>query len=135
MTGIEALMDAIMHQEGWFPGSVSNRNRNPGNLRGSSVIHTTDVNGYCRFETLFDGLAALKLDLTAKITGKGGHKLGPNSALDDFFNVYAPASDHNQPSVYAGAVANWCTIALARTVTHLTSLKALCPELFASSPA
>jgi hypothetical protein len=129
VTGLEALHDAIQHHEGWFPGSVSNRNRNPGNLRASQIPHTIDAGGYCVFKTIIDGSNALLHDLHAKIV-QGTHGLTPDSTLDDLFDVYAPRADKNDPQVYAVDVANWLSIALGWNVYHDTKLREVCPELF-----
>ena len=135
MTGLEALHDAIMHHEGWFPGSVSNRNRNPGNLRGSKIEHWIDAGGYCIFRTIIDGSNALLLDLHAKLI-EGTHGLSLDSTLDDLFDVYAPRADKNDPQMYAVDVANWLSMALGRTIHHDTKLREVCPELLRySSPA
>jgi hypothetical protein len=131
MTGIEALHDAIQQHEGWHPGSRSNRNRNPGNLRAAATVpHSIDARGYCVFGSVVAGSAALLYDLHAKITGHSVHALTPDSTLDDLFEIYAPRADHNNPNAYALAVAEWCTVALGRTITTQTTLRALCPELF-----
>ncbi len=131
MTGIEALHDAIQHHEGWYPGSVSNRNRNPGNLRNSaSVTHTTDAGGYCVFTSVVDGSRALLQELKDKVTGNNLHHITPDSTLDDLFNVYAPVADKNQPHPYALAVALWCTQALGRPITSALRLRDVCRELF-----
>lgn len=131
MTGLEALHDAIQHHEGWYPGSRSNRNRNPGNLRASArVAHSSDTAGYCVFSTVLDGSRALLEELTAKVTGNNEHGITPDSTLDDLFNVYAPVADRNEPHPYAVAVATWCTAALGRTVTSASPLREVCAELF-----
>ena len=129
MTGLEALHDAIQHYEGWHPGSRSNRNRNPGNLRDSAhVAHGMDAGGYCVFNSIVDGSSALLGDLYAKVTGHSEHKLTPHSTLNDLFNIYAPQADNNNPNAYAQAVAEWCTAVLGRTITTQTTLGDLCPE-------
>jgi len=133
MTGLEALHDAIQHREGWYPGSRSNRNRNPGNLRATSVSpHSMDAEDYCVFGSVVTGSFALLTELTAKVTGNNEHGITPDSTLDDLMNVYAPASDGNQPHPYAVADAQWCTSALGRLITSKTTLRELCVELFPS---
>jgi hypothetical protein len=131
VTGLEAICDGIMRQEGWYPGSRSNRNRNPGNLRGSPCTATRDADDYDVFEALPQGYSALMFDVRSKATGHTEHGLTPNSTLDDLFDVYAPRSDKNNPNAYAVAVAQWCTQALERPCTHNSTLRAVCVELFA----
>jgi hypothetical protein len=130
VTGLEALCDAIQHHEGWYPGSRSYRNRNPGNLRGSPYTANKDPEGYDVFPDLITGYQALQFDVRCKVTGHSEHEVGPSSTLDQLFDIYAPRADHNDPNAYALAVAQWCTQALGRECTHLTTLRALCPELF-----
>lgn len=130
MTGIEALHDAIMAQEGWKAGSRSNRNRNPGNLRASAhVTHTLDDSGYCVFRSILDGSDALLCELHDKITGANEHGISQGSTLDELFDVYAPRSDKNNPNEYAVFVAQWCSTALSRGITHASTLGQVCPEL------
>lgn len=130
VSGLEALCDAVQHHEGWYPGSRSYRNRNPGNLRSSPYTATEDKDGYGVFDSLVHGYTALMYDLRAKVTGHSEHGLTPNSTLDDLFDVYAPRSDKNNPNAYAVDVAQWCTVALGRPCTHSTTLHDLCVELF-----
>jgi hypothetical protein len=131
MTGIDALCIAGMHQEGWYPGSRSSVNLNPGNLRASPVMpHTLDADQYCQFASLVDGVEALETEYLAKATGKNAHGIGPDSTLNDLYNVYAPAADHNAPHAYAVNVARSLTILLGRPITYLSTFRAICPELF-----
>ena len=102
---LEAIADAITAFEGWSPGSRSYRNRNPGNLRDSVVVHTMDSDGYCVFETLVEGYEALLEDLYAKVTGKNTHGLSLDSSLRQLFDVYAPRAGGNDPASYTHVVA------------------------------
>jgi hypothetical protein len=123
MTTLEALADAFMHHEGWFPGSRSNRNRNPGNLRPWKEGQPKDDGGYRVFPSLVDGYQALLDDLEAKL--HGSHGLTYESTLLDLLNVYAPAGDNNNPNAYAVAVAQWVSTALGKPITTKTQLKEL----------
>lgn len=115
MTSVEALCDCIMRFEGWQPpatiqnprGSRSWRNRNPGNLRPISKEEPADANGYRIFNSLSDGFAALVQDVQAKLDGKSSHELTPECTLLDFFNVYAPSGDSNNPTQYSDVIAGW----------------------------
>jgi hypothetical protein len=128
MTGIEALADAIMNFEGWHAGSRSNRNRNPGNLRDSAAKVAEDPDGYAVFPDLPTGYRALLDDITAKVTGHNTHGLGPASTLADFFRIYAPSGDRNDPDTYARHVASELTLALRKPVYLSTTLGSICPE-------
>lgn len=111
---IEALADAIMRFEGYYPpgsttggvkGSTSWRNRNPGNLRNSAYKKSIDDKGYVIFATLGIGWQALRADLSAKFNGS--HNLTPNSTLHDLFSIYAPTLDQNDPQQYSRIVAQY----------------------------
>ena len=123
ITPLEALADAFMHHEGWGPGTRSNRNRNPGNLRPWKNGQPTDGEGYRTFPSLIDGYSALLDDLRSKL--HGSHGLTGDSLLIDLLNVYAPAGDNNNPTQYAFDVANWVSKALGKTITVATKLKEL----------
>lgn len=119
---LEAVADAIMHYEGWAPGSVSNRNRNPGNLRESPLTKSEDPGGFCVFTDLPTGYHALLHDLECKFSGQSRHELGPRSTLLDLFNVYAPSADHNVPAKYADFVAQWISHALHKSFSMHSKL-------------
>lgn len=113
---IEMLADCIFRFEGYFPpgsnvggtkGSTSWRNRNPGNLRPSFDFQTRDDKNYRTFPTLDCGWAVLREDIKTKVNGQSIHKLTPASTLTDFFNIYAPALDKNDPEQYSRQVAIW----------------------------
>jgi hypothetical protein len=119
---LEAVADAIMAFEGWHVGSRSYRNRNPGNLRPTSLADARDEEGYRVFPSLVTGYIALIADLQAKFTGRSRAALGPTATLADMMNVYAPSADHNNPQAYAEFVAEWVSKALGIVVTPQTTL-------------
>ena len=124
MTLLEALADSIQRFEGWIPpgmdpklpfGSTSWRNRNPGNLRPiPGLIVATDSRGYRVFPSLADGWTALTNDIKAKFAGS--HNLTDDSTLRNFFDIYAPSDDDNDPNKYARQVATWLSRDLAVTI-------------------
>lgn len=78
--------------------TLADKNNNPGNLKDPST-------GQFRvFSTPQEGYAALLNDLQIKKTSS--QKLGPNKTLADFSQVYAPASDNNNPAQYTANIAN-----------------------------
>jgi hypothetical protein len=125
VTALEAMADAIMHYEGWTPGSTSNRNRNPGNLRESPLKIGENAGGFCVFRDLPTGYHALLHDLECKASGQNRHGIGPKSTLLQLFEVYAPSGDGNVPFKYAEFVATWVAHALHRSVTVNTTLENL----------
>lgn len=130
----EALADCIMRFEGWaapgvisYPkGSTSWRNRNPGNLRDSPLKYGEDDKGYATFIGLDIGWIALVHDITIKLKGLSSHALTPQNTLHDFFNIYAPSLDNNDPQNYSRMVAKWlCLIYNTNLITPDTKLEDL----------
>ena len=130
---LEALADSIWRFEGWVPpgvdpklpdGSRSWRNRNPGNLRpviasGVQAVPVDDRN-YRVFDSLAQGWIALLNDISAKL--EGSHGLTDNSTLRNFFDIYAPSNDDNDPNKYARQVAIWLSRDLGSTIAPETTL-------------
>lgn len=79
-------------------GSLAQRNNNPGNLRFANQIGAVgqDANGFAIFATPDDGMNALISQL--------GLYAGRGMTLAQAINVYAPASDSNDPSSYISFV-------------------------------
>jgi len=101
------LMYAMAAVEGWalpepatgYPGSASFRRNNPGNLRASPLLHTTD-NNFAVFIDEFTGWAAFKYDLTQKAKGNTVTGLTGESTLRDLIFKWAPPSDNNDSEKY-----------------------------------
>ncbi len=119
---IDALAMAIFHYEGQKPTDRNMRNNNPGNLRASPLPNAKDAGGYCVFESFGVGWAALLEDISRQFAGDENTRLGPTSTLYQFFEVYAPARDHNWPLAYAHFVAAWLTEALERPIATSSTL-------------
>lgn len=105
---LESFALAIQEHEGWFlpspnrpKGSTSFRNNNPGNLKfaGQREAIGKDERGFAIFGDYNAGLRALQNDIDSKI------RRHPEWNFEDFFKIYAPASDSNRPLQYASAVA------------------------------
>jgi hypothetical protein len=136
---VEALADSIFRFEGWIPpgvdprmphGSHSWRNRNPGNLRpvgsdpgGRGAVVPVDAENYRVFDSLADGWIELKRDIAAKLAGS--HGLTDASTLRNFFDIYAPSDDNNNPDKYANQVAAWLSRDLGVTIVASTTLGSL----------
>lgn len=111
---------AIQEHEGWFVGSRSYRNNNPGNMKYGTYVKTwgnaygQDDKGFARFYSYDDGFDCLCgfLRDTANwlmipyraYAQKHGISRDEFSLLD-FFEVYAPSGDDNDPHRYAEVVA------------------------------
>jgi hypothetical protein len=107
---VASLASAIGRFEGFLvPGSVAQRNNNPGNLRSGPGQTGTDANGYAIFPDVATGQAALQNQIQLNIDR--------GLSLQQFFAGepgvyagYAPASDKNNPTQYANTVAGWLGI-------------------------
>jgi hypothetical protein len=92
--------NAIEHFEGYYPpsskypnGSVSWRNRNPGNLKNKK-------GQFIKYATYDEGYYAL-CDYIKRV-GKNEHKAYPKDCdIFQFFSVYAPTIDGNHPRDYS----------------------------------
>lgn len=96
---------AIKEFEGWFVGSRSYRNHNPGNLRYSKYQLGLDSGGYAIFKDYETGWKALLFQLEIAVDGRS-NVYKPSDTLLEFFSKYAPSSDNNHPETYAKFVAN-----------------------------
>jgi len=103
MSLVETVSSAIATFEGYFqPGSVADRNNNPGNLRSWGNRPVRD--GFAVFDSAADGWAALRRQVELNISR--------GLSLREFFGGkpgiypgYAPAADANDPNRYAEFVA------------------------------
>lgn len=116
MTLVDLIARAIATMEGFYiPGSIAQRNNNPGNLRswGSNPI----VNGYAKFPTAEAGWAALRRQVELNINR--------GLTLEEFFagkpgvyGGYAPSADSNDPDGYARYVAQQTGIPLGTPISQ-----------------
>jgi hypothetical protein len=97
---------AIRDYEGQ-PGDLNYRNNNPGNCRFSSVGYSSiygdvkkDSRGFAIFPTYELGFLYLTNLIKEKISAN------PEQSILQFFHIYAPSSDKNDPDTYASWVAN-----------------------------
>ena len=98
-----ALADAITRQEGFFPGSASYNNNNPGNIMDLAYYRQTGQFRLQAYPTLEAGREALESLVDKYISA--GH------TLTSFFAKYAPSGHGgNDPGVYARNVSGWLGI-------------------------
>jgi hypothetical protein len=95
---LTAIAQAIQTQEGWYPGSVSYTDNNPGNLMAVGQANCTPTAaGFCSFPSYADGWNALlnqiSLDASRGMT------------ISQFTASYAPASAGNDPVTYGNNLA------------------------------
>lgn len=128
--------EAIKSKEGYYPpspkyptGTPAYRNNNPGNLR-YSPFQAGQRGGFAYFKTYEDGLNALlhQLRIVCNGTSKtysaaARSKFGlPDSSqlnLQQFYHIYAPTEDDNDPASYANFVANWLGVSPWTKVCNL----------------
>ena len=132
MNRIEDWALAIKKHEGYFPGSASYRNNNPGNFRCSSLVMgefgaTKCVNNLAVFSTYEKGWAALKQFLVYACTNKlKSYKA--DMTLLEFYQKYAPSSDNNNPMNYASAVAKDLGVTINTQIGDLYEDESTIPE-------
>lgn len=96
---LTAVAQAIQTQEGWYPGSVSYTDNNPGNLMAVGQANCTPTAaGFCSFPNYADGWNAL-LNQISLDASRG-------MSISQFTSSYAPASAGNDPVTYASNIAD-----------------------------
>lgn len=101
---IDILVNVIEEFEGFYAGSRAYENNNPCNLRYSSR-QSGKVAGFAYFDTYAEGREACVHQITIAADGRS-RVYSPEMTLLQFFNIYAPSGDGNQPSVYYTYVIN-----------------------------
>lgn len=111
---------AIQKHEGYYPGSRSYRNNNPGNLKYVKQPEATgkDNDGFAIFPTYSFGFDALKKMVRNAATGKS-QVYTPIMSIVAFFRKYAPAFDSNNPDHYAKVVADACGLSIFDPIKRL----------------
>lgn len=91
MASVQDLANSIAQMEGFYtPGTIANRNNNPGNLRyaGNQVGQESTVNGkFATFATPDDGWMALQSYIQSKANS--------GQTLRDFVYQYAPPKEND----------------------------------------
>lgn len=85
-------------------GTSSWRNNNPGNLEFRGQRNAVQNGRWAKFNTYQDGYNALKSLLIRACTGQMS-LYSPGMSLEQFYGVYAPSTDDNNPVQYANKVA------------------------------
>lgn len=126
-TLLDLMCKAIESREGSiapcprFPtGTPAWRNHNPGNLRYAGQAGSTgkDANGFAIFATYQLGYEALRNQIL--LVAKGKSKVYPNPCtLAQFFAVYSPSTDGNDPTSYALEVAGKMKVSISFPLSRL----------------
>lgn len=102
---VQSLAAAITQQEGFYPGSVSWNNNNPGNLvYAGQPGATPGTGGFAAFDTLADGEAALSGQINLDASRGTDVNGNPTVTLSQFIDSYAPASAGNDTASYIANV-------------------------------
>lgn len=116
-TTLERWAEAIKEFEGWYPGSRSYRQNNPGNLRWSKYQSGTK-NNFSVFPDYETGWKALLFQLRIATDGRSS-VYTPNDTLLQFFSTYAPSTDNNYPEKYAKFVADKLGVSIDTKISDL----------------
>jgi len=110
---LDLFCEAIQDHEGYFApskkypnGSRAYRNKSPGNLKFANQKGTIgkDKDNFAIFATYADGYMALRRMIENACLGLS--KTYPKTLnFYEFFGIYAPSADNNNPSQYAEVVA------------------------------
>lgn len=110
---------AIKQHEGWFPGSRSQKNNNPGNCRFSSQGYLPiyghvgkDPQSFAIFKDYATGYLYLQNLVKSKIS------VNPKQSFYAFFEVYAPSFE-NDSKHYAEVVAKACGVSPSDPVSKI----------------
>lgn len=96
---------AIQEYEGWYVGSRSYRNNNPGNIKYLGQKEATgQEQGFAIFPSYEIGFSVLYNMIDNAIGGKS-QVYSSDMTILEFFYKYAPATDNNYPEKYAQFVA------------------------------
>lgn len=110
------LMLAIAQMEGFNkPGTISQVNKNPGNLRAGKRAKSKDSRGYAVYSAVDDGWADL-----ADLLAWYGRK---HFTLAGMIEKYAPSADKNDPHGYAKFIAKRINCALDTPVSTLLEVE------------
>lgn len=111
MTNLDKFCTAIRDFEG-VPGDLNYKNNNPGNCRCSPMGYLAKygdvkcINNFAVFPTYELGWEYLENLVYYRIEAH------PTWTFLDFFNVYAPTGDNNNPNNYANHVAAQCGVSV-----------------------
>ena len=120
MNLITKFAEAIKTHEGWFAGSRSQRNHNPGNLKFANQEKAIgkDNDNFAIFAKDEDGYEALMHQIIIAIDGRS-KVYNPEMTILQFFERYAPSADNNNPHAYAKFVADYIGASINCQIKYL----------------
>lgn len=96
---LTALAQAIQTQEGYYPGSVSYQNNNPGNLvYAGQTGATPGVGGFAQFASYQDGYNALLAQINLDANRGTDVNGNPTQTVGQLITSWAPPSQNNTPA-------------------------------------
>lgn len=117
---LDLWCEAIKKHEGWYAGSRSFRNNNPGNIKYIGQISATgkDSGNFCIFPSYEVGYNELRKLLIRACSGESS-VYKPEMTLYDFYAKYAPDSDGNNSRKYAEVVATFIGVSPQTKIKEL----------------
>lgn len=101
----QSIASAITTEEGYYPGSLSYQNNNPGNLvYAGQPGASPGAGGFAAFQTLAQGEAALVNQITLDATRGTDVNGNPITDLADLIASWAPPSENDTASYLANVV-------------------------------
>lgn len=128
----DALVSAIITEEGTCPSPSNCQNNNPGNLvYAGQPGASPGPNGFAVFDTYQDGYNALVNQIGLYASGSCSACNGQPQTLASMFQIYAPAGQgSNNPTAYANYVAGVLGVDPSTPVSSvLTSSAGASPDL------
>lgn len=124
---IDLFCHAVQSHEGYFSpgvdhpkGSRSWRNNNPGNLKymGQNGSTGKDSGEFAIFKDYASGYKALRRQVEIACLGQS-KVFSKENSITQFFEIYAPYSDHNDSFAYAVFVADWVGVPVTTKMKDL----------------
>jgi hypothetical protein len=123
---IDKLARALKQQEGWYDGSRSYRNNNPGNIKSdgppSHLVGALglDESGFVVFDTYENGWAALIRQLGLVFSGQSNF-YSPDDTFYDFISQWAYGDSEEKQNAYAEKLAAKMGVSPDRTLGSLVN--------------
>jgi hypothetical protein len=103
---VSALADAIQAQEGYYPGSLSYRNNNPGNLVYVGQANAVPgLGGFAKYNSYQDGRAGLEAQITLDAVRGTDVNGSPTTTVSELLTSWAPPSENNTAAYIANVSA------------------------------
>ncbi len=117
------MNQTVSSQAGTGMTGAGLRNNNPGNIKDMNFgnVIGKDNRGFAQFATPEDGFDALVEKVKFNQTSPKSRYYGKTIA--QYFQMYAPSSDGNNPKWYAQDVANRCWVSINTPISQVDTIK------------